>query len=183
MRRRLGSATKVYGDETGETDLSVRSRRYCVCGSTRSARAAVQLADHYAAVYQVPRELVHSIIEVESGWQPHAVSNKGAVGLMQLMPATAVTFGVTNRFEIDQNIRGGVAFLARLLKLFKGDLRLVAAAYITGEKQILRAGLQYSNAEVYKYVAKVARLYQEKRLKRLQTEVRAPNTLQGGNQL
>jgi soluble lytic murein transglycosylase-like protein len=102
---------------------------------------------------------------------------------MQLMPSTAVTFGVTNRFEIDQNIRGGVAYLARLLKMFNGDLRLVAGAYLTGETQILRAGLEYSNAEVYKYVAKVARLYQEKRLKRLQTEGRAPNTLQGGSQL
>jgi soluble lytic murein transglycosylase-like protein len=155
-----------------------------VCAAQQDQRtAAIQWADHYAAVYQVPRELVHSIIEVESGWQPHAVSNKGAVGLMQLMPATAVTFGVTNRFEMDQNIRGGVAYLARLLKLFNGDLRLVAAAYLTGETQILRAGLEYSNAEVYTYVAKVARLYQEKRLKRLQTEVRAPNTFQGGSQL
>jgi soluble lytic murein transglycosylase-like protein len=155
-----------------------------VCVAQQDQRtAAMQWADHYADLYQVPRELVHSIIEVESGWQPHAVSNKGAVGLMQLMPATAVTFGVTNRFEIDQNIRGGVAYLARLLRLFKGDLRLVAAAYITGEKQILRVGLQYSNAEVYMYVRKVARLYREKRLKRLQTEILAPNTLQGGRQL
>src|SRR5580700_7271501 len=155
-----------------------------VLGAGQSERAiAMQWADYYAAVYRVPPELVHAIIEVESGWQPRAVSNKGAVGLMQLMPATAVTFGVTNRFEIDQNIRGGVAYLARLLKLFNGDLRLVAAAYLTGETQILRAGLEYSNAEVYKYVAKVARLYQEKRLKRLQTEVRAPNMLQGGSQL
>ena len=155
-----------------------------VCAAQQDQRtAAVQLADHYAAVYQVPRELVHSIIEVESGWHPRAVSSKGAVGLMQLMPATAATFGVTNRFEIDQNIRGGVAYLARLLKLFNGDLRLVAAAYLTGEAQILRAGLKYSNAEVYRYVVKVARLYREKRLKRLQTEVLAPNTLQGGSQL
>ena len=86
-----------------------------VCAAQQDQRtAAVQLADHYAAVYQVPRELVHSIIEVESGWHPRAVSSKGAVGLMQLMPDTAATFGVTNRFEIDQNIRGGVAYLARL---------------------------------------------------------------------
>ena len=155
-----------------------------VCAAQQDQRtAAMQWADHYAAVYQVPRELVHSIIEVESGWQPHAVSNEGAVGLMQLMPATAVTFGVTNRFEIDQNIRGGVAYLARLLKLFNGDLRLVAAAYLTGETQILRTGLKYSHAEVYRYVVKVARLYSEKRLKRLQTEAFAPNTLQGGSQL
>ena len=92
-------------------------------------------------LYQVPRELVHSIIEVESAWNPRAVSTKGAVGLMQLMPATAMTFGVTNRFDIEQNIRGGVAYLARLLKLFDGDLRLVAAAYLTGENRILPVGL------------------------------------------
>ena len=101
---------------------------------------------------------------------------------MQLMPATAVTFGVTNRFEIEQNIRGGVAYLARLLKLFDGDLRLVAAAYLTGENRILPAGLAYSNAEVYQYVSKVARLYREKRLKRLQAEVLAQNKLEGGSQ-
>ena len=76
-----------------------------------------------------------------------------------------------------------MAYLARLLKLFNGDLRLVAAAYLTGEAQILRAGLKYSNAEVYRYVVKVARLYREMRLKRLQTEALAPNTLQGGSQL
>ena len=64
-----------------------------------------------------PPELVHAIIEVESAWHPRAVSNKGAAGLMQLMPATAVTFGVTNRFEIEQNIRGGVAYLARLTEI------------------------------------------------------------------
>ena len=154
-----------------------------VCAAQQDGRAvATRWVDHYAAVYQVPRELVHSIIEVESGWHPRAVSNKGAVGLMQLMPATAVTFGVTNRFEIEQNIRGGVEYLARLLRLFDGDLRLVAAAYLTGENRILPVGLEYSNAGVYQYVSKVAGLYREKRFKRLQTEVRAPNALEGGSQ-
>src|SRR5712692_355385 len=167
-----------------------RARLFClfaagtlVCAAQQDQRtAATRWADHYAAVYQVPRELVHSIIEVESDWHPRAVSNQGAVGLMQLMPATAVTFGVTNRFEIEQNIRGGVAYLARLLKLFDGDLRLVAAAYLTGENRILPAGLAYSNAEVYQYVSKVARLYREKQFKRLQAEGLAQNALEGGNQ-
>ena len=109
----------------------------------------MQWADYYAAVYRVPPELVQAIIEVESAWQPRAVSNKGAAGLMQLMPSTAANFGVTNRFEIEQNIRGGVAYLARLLKLFNGDLRLVAAAYVAGEERILPVGLRYSNAEVF----------------------------------
>jgi len=153
-----------------------------VCAAQQARAAAMQWADHYADVYQLPRELVHSIIEVESGWHPRAVSNKGAVGLMQLMPATAATFGVTNRFEFEQNIRGGVAYLARLLKLFDGDLRLVAAAYLTGENRILPTGLAYSNAEVYRYVSNVARLYREKRLNRLQTEGSAQNELEGGSQ-
>src|ERR1035441_5739041 len=128
MWRRIGSWTKSMEMRRARL-IYLFAAGAAVCAAQQDQRAAaVQLADHYAAVYQVPRELVHSIIEVESGWQPHAVSNKGAVGLM---PATAVTFGVTNRFEIDQNIRGGVAYLARLLKLFNGDLRLVAAAYLT----------------------------------------------------
>ena len=154
-----------------------------VCAAQQDQRTTAMLwADHYAAVYRVPRELVHSIIEIESGWHPRAISNKGAVGLMQLMPATALTFGVTNRFEIEQNIRGGVAYLARLLKLFDGDLRLVAAAYLTGENRILSTGLAYSNVEVYQYVSKVARLYREKRFKRLQTDGLAQDALEGGNQ-
>jgi soluble lytic murein transglycosylase-like protein len=154
-------------------------RLYClfaagtvVCVAQQDQRTtAMQWADHYAAFYQVPRPLVHAIIEVESAWNPRAVSIKGAVGLMQLMPATAITFGVTNRFDIEQNIRGGVAYLARLLKLFDGDLRLVAAAYLAGENRILAAGLSYSKAEVYRYVSKVARLYWEKRFKRREPEV------------
>jgi soluble lytic murein transglycosylase-like protein len=100
---------------------------------------------------------------------------------MQLMPGTALTFGVTNRFEMEQNIRGGVAYLSYLSKMFRGDLRLVTAAYLAGESRILSAGLQYSNVEVFEYVSKVARLYQQKRLKRLRTKpvVESPN--QGGN--
>lgn len=141
--------------------------------------AAMRWSEHYASAYQVPRELVHAIIEVESGWQPGAVSSKGAVGLMQLMPATAASFGVTNRFDVEQNIRGGVSYLARLLRLFDGDVRLVAAAYLTGESRILRPGLAYSNAEVYRYVSKVARLYRQKCLKRVQKDGLAQKELGG----
>ena len=134
-------------------------------GQADERAVAMRWADYYAASYRVPRELVHSIIEVESGWRPRAVSSKGAAGLMQLMPATAATFGVTNRFEIAQNIRGGVAYLSHLLRLFQGDVRLVAAAYIAGEERILSAGLAYSNAEVFVYVTRVTALYRAKRLK------------------
>jgi soluble lytic murein transglycosylase-like protein len=141
----------------------------------------MQWANYYAAAYRVPPELVHAIIEAESAWQPRAVSNKGAAGLMQLMPATAATFGVTNRYVIEQNIRGGVAYLARLLKLFNGDLRLVTAAYVAGEERILSAGLRYSNAEVFAYVSKIARLYQRNGQRRTPMAPAAQNTLKGGS--
>jgi soluble lytic murein transglycosylase-like protein len=142
---------------------------------------ARRLVDHYAAVYSVPPELVDSIIELESAWQPYAVSPKGAAGLMQLMPATAIRLGLTNRFDIEQNIRGGVVYLAQLLVLFKGDLRLVAAAYVMGEGRIVSAGLEYSNAEVFVYVRKVVRLYQEKRLKRFRMEGFSQTAAKGGS--
>src|ERR1035441_10608651 len=79
-----------------------------LCAGQSERVIAMRWADYYAAVYRGPPDLVHAIIEVESAWQRRAVSNKGAAGLMQLMPATAAAFGVTNRFEIEQNIRGGV---------------------------------------------------------------------------
>jgi len=116
------------------------------------------------------------------GLEAKCLSTKGAVGLMQHMPATALTFGVTNRFDLNQNIRGGVAYLARLLRLFDGDLRLVAAAYLTGESRILPVGLGYSHADVYQYVNKVAQLYREKRSKRLHVKVSAENKPEGGCQ-
>lgn len=107
----------------------------------------------------VPLELVFAVIEVESAWQPRAVSPKGAVGLMQLMPATAYTFGVANRFDPEQNVRGGVAYLGHLLRRFGGDLRLATAAYYTGERPVVRAGLGLHSAEVVRYVERVARCY------------------------
>jgi soluble lytic murein transglycosylase-like protein len=126
-------------------------------------------------------DLVEAIIEVESGWQPNAVSPKGAAGLMQLMPATAITFGVTNRFEAEQNVRAGVAYLAHLLTVFRGDVRLVAAAYISGERRIASSGLHYSNIAVFDYVRKVVRLYEQNRLKRLSIQAPAQPEIKGGN--
>ena len=120
-------------------------------------------AASYASVFEVPVELVDAVIQVESGWNPYAVSRKGAAGLMQLMPATASRFGVPDRFNIEENIRGGVAYLAWLIRLFNGDLRLVVAAYQVGESQILLRGLAYSSREVYLYVSRVAQLYRAMR--------------------
>ncbi|MFZ0519912.1 MAG: lytic transglycosylase domain-containing protein [Candidatus Acidiferrales bacterium] len=135
----------------------------------------------YASAFGVPIELVDAVIQVESGWNPYAVSHQGAVGLMQLMPATAARFGVRNRFDIADNIRGGVAYLAWLIRLFHGDLRLVLAAYNVGESVILSRGLGYSSQEVFAYVMRVARVYRTLRIE-AERQARAPNvsTPRGG---
>src|SRR5260370_33574489 len=82
---------------------------------------------------------------------------------MQLMPETAIRFGVRDRFDIEENIRGGVAYLAWLIRLFKGDLRLAVAAYQEGESPILSRRLAYSSREVFDYVSRVAQLYRDMR--------------------
>ena len=116
-------------------------------------------ANYYARQYDVSPALVRAVIQVESAWQPGVVSSKGAMGLMQLMPATAEHFGVIHPFYIHENVRGGIAYLAELQKLFRGDLRLVIAAYAAGEKPILARGLDYSSEEVYTHVQRIAQQY------------------------
>lgn len=139
-------------------------------------------AASYASAFEVPLELVEAVIQVESSWNPYAVSRKGAAGLMQLMPATASRFGVPDRFNIEENIRGGVAYLAWLIRLFNGDLRLAVAAYQVGESQILSRGLAYSSREVFLYVTHVAQLYRAMRretVRRLAAQ-NSPARLGGG---
>ncbi len=127
-------------------------------------------AGYYAAAYRVPVDLVEAIIDEESAWNPYAVSSKGAAGIMQLMPGTAVRFGVRNRFRVDENIRGGVAYLAWLNQKFNGDLRLITAAYYVGEYPISLRGLAYSSPDVQGYTKRVAQRYRTRRALRSRTE-------------
>lgn len=120
-------------------------------------------ADHWADVYELPRELVYAVIETESAWEPFAVSKAGAAGLMQLMPDTAAMFGVRNRFDVAENTRGGVAYLAWLKERCGADWRLIVASYNAGHMRVLRRGLDYSSAEVHAYVSRVAHLYRRNR--------------------
>jgi soluble lytic murein transglycosylase-like protein len=113
----------------------------------------------YAQRYRVPVALVRAVIERESNWQPCAVSPKGAAGLMQLMPVTARRLGVENRCNIDQNVSGGVRYLAWLMQQFHNDFRLVAAAYCAGEDVVRRRDLAYRNPDVVAYVARIRATY------------------------
>jgi soluble lytic murein transglycosylase-like protein len=112
-------------------------------------------ADFWASSYGVPHELVRAVIEVESGWNPRAISAKGAMGLMQLMPATAASLGVMDPLDPSQNIGAGVAYLARLLRLFSGDWRLAVAAYYAGESRATRWGLGLADPDVFRHVSAV----------------------------
>jgi soluble lytic murein transglycosylase-like protein len=113
----------------------------------------------YAKHYRVPIALARAIVDRESNWRPCTVSTKGAVGLMQLMPATAKHLGVINLCNLDQNISGGVRYLAWLMQQFHNDLRLVAAAYYVGEDRIAGRGLSYRNSDVVAYVSMVRTTY------------------------
>ncbi|HET6840229.1 MAG TPA: lytic transglycosylase domain-containing protein [Candidatus Angelobacter sp.] len=135
-------------------------------GNPSKAEAEYYVAA-YARHYHVPVEFVRAVVEQESGWQRCVVSKKGAVGLMQLMPGTAARLNVTNRCDLNQNVSGGVRYLAWLMARFHGDLRLVAAAYYAGEHAIDRRGLGYSNPDVVGYVASVReRFEREKSLRK-----------------
>src|SRR5512132_4177120 len=90
-----------------------------------------------AARYGVPERLVTAVIRAESGFNPRAVSRKGAQGLMQLMPATATTLGVRNSFDPRENIEGGVRHLRGLIDRFPGKIPLAIAAYNAGEKAVV----------------------------------------------
>ncbi|HOJ26819.1 MAG TPA: lytic transglycosylase domain-containing protein [Candidatus Saccharicenans sp.] len=89
-----------------------------------------------AAKHGLPAELIHAVIKAESNYDQFAVSDKGALGLMQLMPETAIRYGVMNVFDPEQNIEGGVKYLKDLVKLYKGDRNLVLAAYNAGQQAV-----------------------------------------------
>ncbi|GFE58396.1 lytic transglycosylase [Geobacter sp. AOG1] len=108
-----------------------------------------------ALEFGVEKSLVKAVIHAESGYDPNAVSRKGASGLMQLMPKTAQDLKVSNSFDPRENIRGGVRYLKFLLTTFKGDERLALAAYNAGLTKVAQHGGVPPYAETQNYVSKV----------------------------
>lgn len=117
--------------------------------------------------------LVDSVIQVESNYNPYAVSPKGAQGIMQLMPATARRFGVKNTFDPRDNIEGGIRYLKFLQATFK-DERLAIAAYNAGEKAVAKYGNVPPYAETMNYVAKVGKKYGQAKRAAAQKSTAAP---------
>jgi hypothetical protein len=108
-----------------------------------------------ALEYGVDKSLVKAVIHAESGYDPNAVSSKGASGLMQLMPNTARSLKVSNSLDPSENIRGGVRYLRFLLDTFRGDESLALAAYNAGLSRVAQYGGIPPYQETRNYVAKV----------------------------
>jgi len=135
-----------------------------------------EAVDQIAERQSLPPQLIHSVIKVESNYNPYAVSPKGALGMMQLIPSTARRFGVSNVFNPMENIEGGAKYLKYLLDLYHNDYALALAAYNAGENAVARYGtvppyretqtyLQLVAAQLRKAMAEAARHKEAKEVK------------------
>jgi soluble lytic murein transglycosylase-like protein len=115
----------------------------------------LDLIRRHANSYSLEEALVKAVIKVESDYQPRIVSKKGAQGLMQLIPETAKLLKVQNPFDPSENIRGGSAYLRRMLDLFDNDVELALAAYNSGPSTVQRYGGIPPYDETRNYVKKV----------------------------
>jgi soluble lytic murein transglycosylase-like protein len=128
----------------------------------RQRRPYAALVAQVAARLGIEAALLHAVILVESGYNPKAISKKGAAGLMQLMPATARRYGVTDVFNPADNVRAGGEYLIDLLKLFDNDLHLALAAYNAGESAVIRHGMRVPPyPETVAYVPRVVDFYRK----------------------
>ncbi len=128
-------------------------------GHVVTSAAIDQAIEEAAAKHNVDPNLVRALVKVESNFNPTAVSRKGAMGLMQLMPSTARELNVSNPFDPEQNVDAGVRHLKHLLESFNGDVGLSLAAYNAGQGAVQRNGGVPPFAETRNYVRRITSLY------------------------
>jgi len=159
-----------YVDEHGKVVYvngdSPKRKTEGTISSAPAAQSANASGDHLDQIVQQAAErhnldpaLVKAVISTESGWNPTAISRKGAVGLMQLIPETAERFGVGNAFDPAQNVEGGTSYLKQLLDHYNGDLTKTLAAYNAGERAVDQSGGIPAYPETERYVQKVTDAY------------------------
>ena len=162
---RDANGTLVLSDRQVDTPIAVyevdgapqiRTTRPMADGERSRTGAYDAIIEEHAQRHSLRPELVRAVIQVESGFNPRALSPKGAMGLMQLMPATARDLGVLNAYDPEDNIRGGTRYLRLLLDKYDGDERLALAAYNAGPGAVDKYGRQVPPyRETEKYVQKV----------------------------
>jgi hypothetical protein len=143
--------------KTGRLIRSIVLETRVVSSPPQDVSALHDLIDQIASEQGVETHLVHSVIRTESNYNANAVSPKGALGLMQLIPSTARRFGVLNAFDPSENIRGGVRYLRFLLDYYQGDYPKTIAAYNAGEAAVDRYNGIPPYAETQNYVYQVAK--------------------------
>ena len=148
-----------------------RYKKIAVAGRPVAHRIFLSSTGVHKAITQhseqhgVDPSLVRAVIKAESSFNTGAVSRKGAIGLMQLMPQTARSFHLSNPYDPQQNISGGVRHLRYLLDRFQGNIPLALAAYNAGETRVSRGGRIPQIEETREYVRRVLRYYKEYRQK------------------
>ena len=144
----LSSQDRTASGDRYDAQLLARATRYD------------SIIEHAAISCAVEPNLLRAVIVVESGFNTRAVSRRGAVGLMQLMPATATRFGISNRYDAQQNVHAGARYLKFLIDRFGHDVRLALAAYNAGEDAVERNGGQIPPySETLAYVPRVLKIY------------------------
>jgi soluble lytic murein transglycosylase-like protein len=161
MRAARSAAAEVNQYFRRESEQSASAR--IVAANSRGTAATPADIDsaieQAAARHNVDPNLVRAVVKVESNFNPNAVSRKGAMGLMQLMPSTARQLNVKNPFDPEQNVDAGVRHLKQLLESYGGDVRLTLAAYNAGAGAVARNSGVPHYAETQNYVRKITNLY------------------------
>jgi soluble lytic murein transglycosylase-like protein len=153
MRAARSAASEV------NTYLDGRTQTHETLNRAFTAQDIDAAIDQAAARHNVDPSLVRSVVKVESNFNPNAVSRKGAMGLMQLMPSTARSLNVSNPFDPQQNVDAGVRHLRRLLDSYGGDVRLSLAAYNAGSGAVARSAGVPRFRETQNYVRRITNLY------------------------
>jgi soluble lytic murein transglycosylase-like protein len=153
MRAARSAASEV------NTYLDGRAQSHQTLNRAFTAQDIDAAIDQAAARHNVDASLVRSVVKVESNFNPNAVSRKGAMGLMQLMPSTARSLNVSNPFDPQQNVDAGVRHLRRLLDSYGGDVRLSLAAYNAGSGAVARSAGVPHFRETQNYVRRITNLY------------------------
>lgn len=149
-------------DKVRAKEVKVENRDFLAREEPRKINPSIEdIVSKTSKAYGIDPDLIMAVIKVESNYNPQLVSPKGAMGLMQLMPGTAAEMGVSDPFDVEENITGGVKYLRYLSEKYKGNLELILAAYNAGPAVVDRYGGIPPYKETQDYVKKVLSVYKK----------------------